>query len=312
MVRAGALGDTILALPAVAALRHCYPTAHLAVAGAADAWSPGSALVDAIHPVDSPALAALWGRHPLPLAPPLAGIDLLIVWSARPVTRPLGIRRAIAASPYPPAGVHASLWLQRTLQAEGILPPGACNTPRDLLGLTPGEMAAGRAVLDQLGLPAPIVLHPGSGAAWKRWPATRFAAVANALHDAGHPVLLLAGPGDDAVVEEMQCHCSLPILRDIRPRRLATVLAHSRLFIGNDSGPAHLAAATGTQVLALFGPTDPASWAPLGAVRILRACAATGAVQGEIRVCPDPRCMEGITVEDVLHEVNALLAVTAR
>jgi ADP-heptose:LPS heptosyltransferase len=60
--------------------------------------------------------------------------------------------------------------------------------------------------------------------------------------------------------------------RDLPPRVLGPLLAQSGSFVGNDSGVTHLAAASGARTLALFGPTDPAQWAPVGpAVKALRA-----------------------------------------
>src|SRR6185312_7546559 len=98
------------------------------------------------------------------------------------------------------------------------------------------------------------VIHPFSGSPRKNWPVENFRQLAAKLERI-MPVLWCAGP-DDPPLEGALC---IPDLYD-----LACWLARAALYIGNDSGITHLAAAVGTPVLALFGPTDPAVWAPRG------------------------------------------------
>jgi ADP-heptose:LPS heptosyltransferase len=145
-------------------------------------------------------------------------------------------------------------------------------------------------------------MHPGAGSHRKRWPAERFAALGASLVRRGLQVVLIEGPADAEVVAQVQEHAGLPfpVLRDLDTRLLAAALAEARCFVGNDSGVTHLAGAVGTPTLALFGPTDPASWAPLGNARVLRRCRAQAVRQGQIMVCDDPSCMEAISVDDVL------------
>jgi heptosyltransferase III len=162
-------------------------------------------------------------------------------------------------------------------------------------------------VLDGLGPDRPILIHPGAGAVWKRWPPDQFAHVARRLRDAGRPVALLAGPADRAAVHAVLARIDLPVLENLPPRALAAVLSHADLYIGNDSGVTHLAALAGAPTLALFGPTDPASWSPLGRVRIIRRCTAVSSAVGEIRVCHDPACLDAIDIETVLAAADDLL-----
>jgi ADP-heptose:LPS heptosyltransferase len=116
-------------------------------------------------------------------------------------------------------------------------------------------------------IPAPrwnggyIAIHPFSGSAAKNWPLENYRALALRLSPLA-PVKWTAGP-----VEPLEDAVRFDDLYE-----LACWIAGARLFIGNDSGISHLAAAVGTPVVALFGPTDPAVWAPRGdRVRILRA-----------------------------------------
>ena len=95
------------------------------------------------------------------------------------------------------------------------------------------------------------VIHPFSGSPHKCWPLERYRELARLLP---MPVRWCAGPEDE-----------LPgAVRIDNLYELACWLAGARLYIGNDSGITHLAAATGTPVIALFGPTDPGIWAPRG------------------------------------------------
>src|SRR5581483_3817598 len=90
-------------------------------------------------------------------------------------------------------------------------------------------------------------------------------------------------------------------------RDLPEILASAKAFVGNDSGVTHLASLLGVPTVALFGPTHPATWSPIGpAVKIVRACSEPPRV--EVRVCRDPHCLEGISPEDVLAALNRLLA----
>jgi len=201
-----------------------------------------------------------------PVAAALRSADAVLAFSrSEPALSALRsrARRLLAWDPAPPAGgPHASAWLARALAPLGIDAP--LEPPP--LDLTEGERR--QAERFARGLPrAFVAVHPGSGSPAKNWPAGRFAEAARRLAE-GQPWLFVRGPAE----------ASLPVpegaldARDWPLRALAAVLSRARLFLGNDSGVAHLAAACGAPTLALFGPTDPALWSPVGpAVATLRA-----------------------------------------
>jgi ADP-heptose:LPS heptosyltransferase len=115
-----------------------------------------------------------------------------------------------------------------------------------------------------------LALHPGSGSPRKNWPAQRFAALAERLA-AGCPFLVVEGPADERAAAPLRRPPAV-IARGLSLRGLGALLSRAGLFVGNDSGVAHLAAAFGAPTLALFGPTSAAVWAPLGPrVRVLEA-----------------------------------------
>ena len=129
---------------------------------------------------------------------------------------------------------------------------------------TPDDLAAAARALDQSNVDSShlVVIFPGSGNPAKNWPAEKYAALASTLSKrAGVAVIL--GPAESSL-EAIFRERGVPVLKDLD---LPTVAAIARLavaFVGNDSGVSHLAAAVGTPGMAIFGPTDPARWRPLG------------------------------------------------
>lgn len=115
-----------------------------------------------------------------------------------------------------------------------------------------------------------VAIHPGASGARKRWPAQNFAKVARSLsRDPSHKLLLLEGPLDSEAVKQVRVKLGTDstcweTLRIEDLNCLAAVLSHCQLYIGNDSGITHLAAALGIRTIALFLETDPRVWAPRG------------------------------------------------
>lgn len=112
-----------------------------------------------------------------------------------------------------------------------------------------------------------IFYHPGAGKPANRWPASRFAQVANELGREPDVVTwIIEGPMDRLPVEEMLQHVVVPyvLLRDRWIRDVAMWLSLADLVITNDTGIMHVAAGVGAPVLSLFGPTSPEQWAPIG------------------------------------------------
>jgi heptosyltransferase III len=296
LIRAGALGDVVLTLPAIQGLRDANQRLRIHVVGYPAIWEIAGSLIDAVTPIDHPRFAGLFSdTAPAELRGWLAGFDAAVAWTVRDprlILHAAGIP-TVHATPYPPPGVHAATWLLQSL-----------DLPQD-------HASIARLVRQLASIFPPVTtspphrttfIHPGAGASWKRWPASRFARVADALADGGHAVSIIEGPADSEAVAEMLHHVSrsYPVIRAQSLPCLASMLARGTLYIGNDSGVTHLAAMAGTPTIALFGPTDPTSWAPLGDVAVIRRCAATATAQGQVRICDDPRCMEAISVEDVL------------
>src|SRR5262249_51555088 len=120
-----------------------------------------------------------------------------------------------------------------------------------------------------------VALHPGSGGAAKRWPPHQFARLAQECDSRRLTPILICGPQDRDSTEEVVAACTPgslpPVVADLSLSQLSAVLQRVAAYVGNDSGVTHLAALAGVPTLALFGPTDPAYWAPVGRqIHILR------------------------------------------
>lgn len=112
-----------------------------------------------------------------------------------------------------------------------------------------------------------IGIHPGAGKPGNRWPADRFASIANYLaHSRDAAIVVTVGPMDAEAIAELRplLECSPFIVADRSIREVAALVDELDLYITNDTGMMHVAGATSTRVLALFGPTDPLLWAPSG------------------------------------------------
>jgi len=131
------------------------------------------------------------------------------------------------------------------------------------------------------------VIHPFASSPGKTWAPERFLAVAAHLRGSGTEPVFLAGPGDDAAP-----FAAYRMLRGAPLGEVKSLIAGAQLFIGNDSGPAHVAAAFNVPVAVIFGPSSPATWAPW---------------RTESRVLAAPDSIARITVEQVLAAVASLL-----
>jgi ADP-heptose:LPS heptosyltransferase len=131
------------------------------------------------------------------------------------------------------------------------------------------------------------VIHPFASTPQKTWPAGHFIAVAEHLRDkAGLEPVFLAGPDDDPTA-----FASFRVIRNAPLAEVKSLMAGAQIFIGNDSGPAHIAAAFGVPVLVLFGPSDPVHWSPW---------------RTEAQVLTNPEAIDRISVGEVVAAADAL------
>jgi len=152
--------------------------------------------------------------------------------------------------------------------------------PRAKLGVAKSGDAARKSA-------CATVLHPFASEPGKTWPAKRFVEIARRLTD---PVFV-AGPDDD-----VSAFAQFRVLRGAPLAEVKTLMAGAQLFIGNDSGPAHIAAAFGVPVVVIFGASNPVTWAPW---------------RTEARVLTSPQGIGAIETADVIAAVDSLKKVRA-
>lgn len=160
-----------------------------------------------------------------------------------------------------------------------------------------------------------IVLHPGTSpeTRYKRWDPDRYAEVATALQERlGFDSLVTWGPEDEERASAERVVAAAGGAARLAPEtptilHVLELLRRSRLYVGSDSGPMHLASLAGIPVVALFGPTDPVENAPFGGLpaRVLRRDVGCNPCR---EGCPARPCMAAIAVESVLEAAHALVA----
>ena len=280
VIRGGACGDFVLTLPAIDALRRAFPRTDLHLVGRPE-------ILRLAHPEhildhDSACLVPLYTRTgPLPAATRALFNHTRFVLAY--AVDPEGILETrlgelmgeefVLFDPRPAPGCarHVVDHLLLPLHQRGIAVPD----PVPRIRLRDEDRVYAERCWERYQLDLPVVaLHPGSGGRHKCWPLSRFLALANELRRRGCRVLLLYGAAEADLASTLQRRlpreCLLlqpPSLPD-----LAGLIERADLFIGNDSGPGHIAAAVGTPTVALFGPTDPRVWGPRGSsTHILQA-----------------------------------------
>ena len=155
------------------------------------------------------------------------------------------------------------------------------------------------------------VMHPGSVLETKRWQARRYGELAGCLARRGLTMVLTAGPGEESWVSEAAREIEgAVIVLGLRIPELAELIRGARLYIGNDSGPVHLAAAVGTPVVAIWGSSDSRRWRPWNIDhRVVQNPFECNPCPGyRCLVADSPLCIESVTVEQAYAAVEDLLA----
>jgi predicted lipopolysaccharide heptosyltransferase III len=158
-----------------------------------------------------------------------------------------------------------------------------------------------------------VVVHPASVMSTKRWPADRFAALATWLPQTGFRAVLTCGPGEEALVASIQNDVPATIaLPGLTIPELAELIRGARGYIGNDSGPMHLATAVGTPTVAIWGSSSSVRWHPWGVEhQVVQNPFACNPCPGyRCLVADSPLCIESVTITQVQEAVQARLRPT--
>ena len=293
VIRGGAIGDFILTLPAIAALRRQFPESHLEVLGyphitrlaEAGGW------VDAVHPIEAKGLAGFFARHgelDAELSSYFAGFNLILSYLYDPddifkSNVSVCTRAQLIHGPHRPDEadpVHATQVYLKPLEQLAIFDADA--VPKLLFQ---AERAEGGMV----------ALHPGSGSDRKNWPEARWAELLGRLvAETPHDLLIVGGEAEGERLQRLTG--ALPpgrfeVARSLSLVALARRMRECAVFVGHDSGITHLAAAIGLPCVVLWPETNPAIWRP----------------QGErIVLLKEPRGLRALDVNWVFRELQAL------
>lgn len=272
-IHPGALGDVLLAVPALRALRAAGPPLTLAAQRRIGAFLMVTGEVDRALDFETLGVSALFaGDGSGARVPALAGAARVVCWfGAGDATFERRLREvapgAIVGRPSPPAAGGAPVswpdddrplvWehLRASSGVPAARPDGGERRP---VGVPAALIEAGRAALRAAGWDgaAPFVLaHPGAGGAAKRWPVEGFARVLEALaRSRGLIPIVHRGPADADAAGTLgdALGSGAPVLVEPSLEVLAGVLRLATLYVGNDSGVSHLAAAVGTVCVIVF------------------------------------------------------------
>ena len=296
--RLSALGDVIHTLPAVAALRDRLPQTRIQ-------WvveAPYRELVELVGGVEAiPVRLKKWSRSPVASRSEMllalrgmksadAAIDFqgLIKSGALMGLSRAPLRYGFAADALKEK--QAAWFSNRQIRVDTTAHVIDQNLQL-ALGLAGGSVPATLhwdRYLDRSGVDGfakAVVLLPGAGKAGKLWPVERFRDLARRI---GPAALAVWGPGEKELADAIGARVAPPT----NLRQLAAILADARLVIGADTGPLHLAAALGTPVIGLFGPTSPLRNGPYGQ---LEHC---------INHFATTKLMESISVEEVVRKIE--------
>jgi heptosyltransferase-2 len=321
VIRAGALGDVVLATAILEPLQRRFPRASIEWAVNA----PYAALLDGLPQV-SRVHALGRGSSFAALCSELAGqFDLAIDLQNKVRTRWLALlaaeRRLVFVRRRPMEALRSLLGRdailnhapQVELYANVLRTLGAVGPPGPLrVALSERARQRAREVLGKA-RGRGVALAPGSRWATKRWPVERFAAVADALHDDGWPIVLIGGPGEHELLARFRAATRAPVAADLSSLEVdevAAALGELRLLVGCDSGPMHLATAVGTPGLAIFGPTSPVRWGPPPPSRVISLgleCSPCRNHGGAACPLGHHHCMRELPVARVINAARELL-----
>jgi ADP-heptose:LPS heptosyltransferase len=321
IIHQGALGDFIVSLPTIAAIRRSHPGSDVEIWGYPYILRlvEGRFYADAIASINQEGMSRLYSEQaaaPDGLVSRIRKFDLVILFGGELQSafadnlRKHGVRDVYRIRSFPTEDgiTHVINHQLAQLSELGIPAPG------DIPELFPSreDEQHARNFFDTHAIAADdftVAMHIGSGSRKKVWPPDRFGQLAATLVTRrGTRVVVLTGPADAELAREyrQQTPSGTGIVLNCHPLpEIAAILKRCSVFVGNDSGITHLAAASGAPVIALFGPTDPRVWGPRGKdVTILGGGAACSPCSREtLQLCAHQKCMEEITVEEVYKTV---------
>jgi heptosyltransferase III len=255
VIRLRSMGDCILTTPALAILKQSRPDLSLGVVveDRFAALMDGNPDVSTVLPPSIGSVRAFGPRLSLNLHGGPRSLILTLLSGARETAGFSHFTASFAYGTRIPTAQEI-LGVSRTVHTAEHLASAVFY-----LGVPPREIPRARLFAQASPESAPYaVLHPMATGAGKNWPAANFLQVARHLKDSlGLQPVFIGGPGEDlSLFGDFRTLAGAPLAE------LKSVMSGASLFVGNDSGPAHMAAAFGVPVVAIFGNSDPVVWAP--------------------------------------------------
>jgi lipopolysaccharide heptosyltransferase I len=327
LVKPSSLGDIIHTLPVLDALHRSWPATAIDWIVKPE-WAPlleGHPMLRDVLRVPLrvgawPSLAAELRRRRYEMVIDLQGLlrSGLLSWLTRAPVR-VGFANGREGSPWfynrritpPPEPVHAVERYRDLVRQLGVETAGAVRFP--LPAWPTARTWAERFWADErIGPEQPVcVLHPAARWVTKRWPAERFASVAQRLMAQGWRVILVAAVAQQALAAAVGRLAQGRVI-DLAGRttlpQLAALLGRASVLVTNDSGPMHLAAAVGTPVVAMFGPTDPRKIGPYGSGHAVLFKGIDCSPCHRQRCVQDGACLNAISVDAVVEAVDRTAA----
>ena len=339
VVRLGAMGDILHALPSITALRQAHPNwqidwvveprwqALLAVPGTAER-GPQMPIVDRLHFAPTKE----WRKDPL--SPKTIGsvnnlraqlkageydavIDVQGAVRSSVIARMAGCPRVIGeAEPREQAArllfseqvvTHGAHVIEQDIELASAVAGDILKWVPPVLPVDPAAEAWCDALFASSGTRPVALINPGAGWGAKCWPVERFALVARGLSTRGYRVLVNAGPHEEVMADTIvkgTAGNAIPLLTTLE--QLIAVTRRTALCIAGDTGPLHLACALGRPVIGIFGPTDPSRNGPYGTrFKVLRSPIS----KRDHKRRPEPEAgLLTIQPDDVLRATDELLA----
>ncbi len=285
VIRLRSLGDCVLTTPALTLLKQHRPDLRIAVM-AEDRFAPVYELNPDVEAILAPELKPLRAWKPALTLNLHGGTRSMILTalSGAKFRAGFGHHRYSFVYSHKIPRAQEILGVDRTVHTAEHVASAVFH-----LGVPRAEIPRAKLVAPQgdLLLPArPAVVHPFASQPDKTWPLDRFLSVASTLTRQGMTPIFIAGPGDPS--EGYQGH---RVMHNLPLARIKLLMSQAELFLGNDSGPAHMAAAYGVPSVVLFGSSNSTIWSPWRtAHRVLQA----------------PDGITAISTNDVLDAVSAL------
>ncbi|NWG03118.1 MAG: glycosyltransferase family 9 protein [Syntrophaceae bacterium] len=326
VIHQGALGDFILALPALKTLRMSFPQAKPVILGYPRILElvEKRFYAEETLSIDRRGMTPLFnqgGSLDVGLSQFFKGFDLVVVFGRDGGgTLVSNLRRVcqgqiLSIHSFPPweERVHLTDYLLTQLAQYGF----SISEPYPKLHLKESDREWARDFWKSMGVTPEerakvIVLHPGSGSKKKVWPLDRFLSLAHRLQDhLGSKFLIVFGPAEGKETQKIfegMDPTTFILAKGLTLLQLASVMEGCWFFIGNDSGISHLAAAMGLSTLVIFGPTDEKVWSPRGekTAVVRRGVPCSPCPPERFFHCTEFECLNGIQMEEVLRGLEPL------